>query len=159
MRFTTKDIVGPANRPSVVYLNDIQLPIDVIIGVNGEKVIAESKILDGTVVFERIGRKPFEINFEFTIREKQFDLGSYIFPQTVIEDLKENVWQPDQVISVQNTFLNGLGVYWVVLKPISFTTIRGNTDVICSIKADESPDNNDNYGTTLIVPDSTDSVS
>jgi Domain of unknown function (DUF6046) len=156
MRFTTNDIVDPANRPSVVYLNDIQLPIDVIIGINGEKVIAESKILDGVVVFERISRKPFEINFEFTCREKNIDTGQYIFPQTVIEDLKDNVWQPDQVISVENTLLNkGFGIYWVVLKPISFTTIRGNTDVICSIKADESPDNNNNYGTTLIVPNYT----
>lgn len=152
MPFTTKDIIDPSNNPSVVILNKVTLPVDVIIGIDGDKVIAESKILDGVVVFERISRKPFEINFEFTCREKDV-AGNYIFPQSTIEILIDSVWRPDQVIPVVNTYLNNsLNVFWVVIKPITFTTIRGNTNVIASIKCTESPDNNANYGTTLIIP-------
>jgi hypothetical protein len=148
---TTADILDYTNNPSEVYLNGVKLPLDVIIGLDGDKVIAESKILDGVVVYERISRKPFEINFEFTCRE-QDETGKYIFPQSTINDLVKTVWIPDQVIPLKNTFLNALKIFYVVIQPITFSTIRGNTNVIASIKAKESPDDNVNFGTTLIIP-------
>ena len=149
---STRDILNPSNNPSEVILNGIKLPEDVIIGLDGDKVIAESKILDGVSVFERISRKPFEINFEFTCREKD-EIGRYVFPHETIKELIETVWQPDRIIPIQNTFINNaLKIFNVVLQPISFSTIRGNTNVICSIKAKESADSNDNFGPTLIIP-------
>jgi hypothetical protein len=151
MRFSTINDIDYSNNPSRVVLNNIELPNDVIIGINGDKVIAESKILDGVAVYERICRKPFEINFEFTCRElseKSDEKGKYIFPQSVIKKLTETVWQPDQVIWVENTLLNTLGINYLVLQPITFTTIRGNTNVLCSIKAKEAVQN---YGETLII--------
>jgi hypothetical protein len=147
---STRDIIDPTNNPSEVWLNGVQLPVDVIIGLDGDKVIAESKILDGVVVYERVSRKPFEINFEFTCR-KQDATGKYVFPQGVIEDLMENVWRPDQVISLRNTFLNGLKIFNVVIQPITISTIRGNTNVIATIKAKEAVDNSTDYGPTLII--------
>jgi hypothetical protein len=48
--------------------------------------------------------------------------------------------------------LNALKIFYVVIQPITFSTIRGNTNVIASIKAKESPDDNVNFGTTLIIP-------
>ena len=97
------------NNPSIVIFEivsnsvkfTVTLPIDVIIGLDGDKVIAESKILDGTVVYERISRKPFEVNFEFTIRDTDLT-GKYIFPEQKIKDLMDQIWFYDQVISVQN---------------------------------------------------------
>ena len=147
------------NNPSIVIFEivsnsvkfTVALPIDVIIGLDGDKVIAESKILDGTVVYERISRKPFEVNFEFTIRDTDLT-GKYIFPEQKIKDLMDQIWFYDQVISVQNSFLNALHIKNIILQPITFTTIRGNTNVICSIKAKEVADAMDNYGTTLIIP-------
>lgn len=147
------------NNPSIVIFEivsngvkfTVTLPIDVIIGLDGDKVIAESKILDGTVVYERISRKPFEVNFEFTIRDTD-STGKYIFPEQKIKDLMDQIWFYDQVISVQNSFLNALHIKNIVLQPITFTTIRGNTNVICSIKAKEVSDAMDNYGKTLIIP-------
>lgn len=148
---TTSEILTPMNNPSEVYLNGVLLPVDVIIGLDGNKVIAESKIIDGVVVYERISRKPFEINFEFTCREQDAS-GRYIFPQNKVKELVENAWAPDKVIPVKNSFLNSLGLMNAVIAPITFTTIRGNTDVICSIKANESPDSNENFNATLIIP-------
>jgi Domain of unknown function (DUF6046) len=148
---TTIESKNKLNNPSRVLLNGVKLPDDVIIGLDGDKRIAESKILDGVAVFECVGRDPFKINFEFTCRE-QDDTGKYIFPQNTVRELAEKAWRPDQVIPIENTFLNRIGILNVVLKPISFTTIRGNTDVICSIKAEESPDPNNSFATTLIYP-------
>ena len=147
MRFSTTNDIDYSNNPSRVILNNIELPKDVIIGINGDKVIAESKILDGVAVYERICRKPFEINFEFTCRDKDI-AGGYIFPQKVIQKLTETVWKPDQVVWVENTLLNTLGINYLVLQPIAFTTIRGNTNVLCSIKAKEAIQN---FGETLII--------
>ncbi len=156
--FSTKDVIDSNNNPSEVTffytlgnINfSVQLPLDVIIGIDGDKVVAESKILDGVSVFERICRKPFEINFEFTFRS-QDQTGKYIFPQSDILQFVDVVWMPDMVIQVKNTFLNNaLKIFNVILQPISLTTIRGNTNIIASIKAKECSDSG-SYG-TLIIP-------
>ena len=49
-------------------LNGLQLPLDTIILINGKKILAESQIIDGVSVFEHISRKPYTIDFDFTIR-------------------------------------------------------------------------------------------
>ena len=69
MAFNTQNIIDPTNNPALVILNNITLPGDVIITTSEEKVIAESKILDGVMVFERLSRKPMEIDLTFTFRE------------------------------------------------------------------------------------------
>jgi Domain of unknown function (DUF6046) len=122
---------NPTNIPSIVSLNNIDLPKDVVIGLNGEKVIAESKILDGAYIFERIGRKPFEINLEFNLRDIYG--GNYVFPNDKAYEVITDIWQVDQVVPIINTFLNKLGITDVVIKTISFSTIRGNTDLPCSL--------------------------
>jgi len=149
--FTTREEIDLTNNPSFVYLGGVRLPADVIIGLDGDKVIAESKILDGVSVFERISRKPYNVNFEFTCREQDLT-GKWVFPQRLVRRLAKHVWKPDYPMRVDNTFLNDLGIFYLVIQPITFTTIRGNTNVICSIKGMESPDNGKNYGTTLVIP-------
>jgi hypothetical protein len=121
----------PTNIPSKVTLNNVDLPQDTVIGLNGEKVIAESKILDGAYIFERIGRKPFEINLEFNLRDVLG--GVYIFPNDKAYEVMTDIWQVDQVVPIVNTFLNKLGITDVVIKTIGFSTIRGNTDLPVSI--------------------------
>lgn len=140
----------PTNKPHIVFLNDIQLPIDIVIGLNGEKVIAESKILDGVSVFERVSRKPFEINFDFNVRELDA-FKNYIFPVNTAYNIVTNIWQIDQVITCRNSFLNKLGIIDMVLKSITFATIRGNTNLPCSLKLLENY-NSVNQKNTLIIP-------
>ncbi len=140
MAFNTQNIIDPTNNPALVILNNITLPGDVIITTSEEKVIAESKILDGVMVFERLSRKPMEIGLTFTFREVNTGqyvnspLGKYTFPQYLIEQFQTSVWEVDAILPVQNTFLNGIGIYDVVFKSKTMTTIRGNTDVLCSMK-------------------------
>jgi hypothetical protein len=136
------------NKPSEVTLNGVILPMDVIIGLNGEKVIAESKILDGVSVFERVSRKPFEINFDFNIRELKSD--KYIFPNATAAEIVTSIWELDQVINCKNTFLNKIGINDIIIKSITFMTIRGNTNLICSLKCLENY-NSVNQKTTLII--------
>ena len=131
--FQTKNNIDRTNWPSTVVLNDIILPIDVIIALNGEKVIAETKILDGVSVFERVSRKPFEISFDFNLR-KVNALKQYIFPNDTAVELMTNVWAVDEVIQCENTFLNALGIKDLIVKSITFATIRGNTNIPCSLK-------------------------
>ena len=60
-----------SNNPSLVKLGTVELPRDVAIYLNCEKVIAESKILDGVSVYEHILRNPYEIEFEIVLRNRK----------------------------------------------------------------------------------------
>ena len=138
--FTTDNRIDKTNNPSLVVLNGVTLPGDVIITTSDEKIIAETNILDGAVVFEHIRRNPKEVNFDFTFREintgqyVNANIGGYVFPQYMIENFIEAVWEADSILSVTNTMLNGIGIYNLIFKTMSMTTIRGNTNVLCSIK-------------------------
>jgi len=149
------------NYPSYVLLNGLLLPLDVIIGVDGEKIIAESKILDGVAVFERVSRKPFEISFEFNVRElkevqRLLGVGKvYTFPQKTVEEILNNIWNIDAVITVQNSYLNGLGINSLIIKQITLATIRGNTDVPGSLKCLENYVSSNTQGSTLIINETT----
>lgn len=149
--FTTVETPNFLNYPSGVFLNNYMLPSDVIVGIDGEKVIAESKILDGVAVFERICRNPFDLNFEFTLWDYGMR-GQNVFPQSMAEDLMKEVFTPNMAVDVFNTFLNGLGIKNAVIKNITYATFRGSTKIVCSIKAKESPDDKNNFGTTLVIP-------
>ena len=76
-----KLIIDEGNQPQIVKIGTKsanvmwQLPLDVIIHLNGKKVIAECKILDGVMVYEKILREPWKIEFEFTVRELQGQQG------------------------------------------------------------------------------------
>ena len=132
--FTTKADIYATNRPSLVMLGGITLPVDVTISLNGEKVIAESKILDGASVFERVSRKPYEIEFNFTIREQDPLTKQYIYPQNASYELTSEVWELDQVIEVTNTWLNKKGISNIIIKSFTEINVRGNTNIIGSLK-------------------------
>ncbi len=131
--YTTSDVFYPTNQPNLVIINNFDLPRDVVISLNGEKIIAESKILDGASVFERVGRKPFEITFDFNIRQ-QTVTNQYVFPTSNLTDIWENIWEVDEVVQVQNTYLNSISIQYLIVKSITPVTVRGNTHIACSIK-------------------------
>lgn len=165
MAFTTKTQIDPTNYPSLVTFKRtddtgtifLSLPPDVIITLDDDKVIAESKILDGVEVFERISRKSWEINFDFNIRDvKQIQLifgtmDKYVFPQKKAEEIVNNIWNIDQVFDIENTFLNGIGINQVIVKSITFATIRGNTNLPCTLKCKENADIQGSQGSSLII--------
>ena len=154
-----KGDLNDTNQVCFVSLNGIRLPIDVQISLNGTKVIAQSQILDGVSVFERVTRKPFDIDFDFTMRDQKVaqakglkpSINTWIFPLDETNALFGYIWEPDKVLQVQNLFLNKLGIQQVIVSDIQISTIRGNVDVPIKLKTIEDFYSTKTQGTTLLI--------
>ena len=139
-----------------VTIGELSLPGDVVLAIDGSKQLAQSQILDGVAVFERITRKPFEISFDFTLRhiveerERLTTIKKYVFPIDEIARLHK-VWQQNSVQSVQNQFLNKLGIFEIVIESVKYNTVRGNTDVPVQIKAYENYNTKGTQANSLII--------
>lgn len=133
------------NNPSLVVIGDITLPADTIIYLNGSKTLAQSKILDGVTVIERVMREPYELEFECVVRA-QDAAGNYIFPQDALDNIWSNVWLPDSVHTIKNTYLNKLGIREIIIETITPTTLRGSKNIPLRIRAYENVP-----GQTIIV--------
>lgn len=163
----TSGVNTTGNTVNIVKIGDYELPCpDVIISIDGNKLIAQSQILDGVAVYERVTRKPYAINLEFTVRDKNTLQGSnnigsfnwksasqdqYIFPLGMLQDIFQNIWLPDQVLDIENTLLNALGIFKIVIDDISIKTIRGSVNVPVTIKCLEDVYSIDSQGTTLLI--------
>jgi hypothetical protein len=139
------------NNPSRLRLYSptysLVLPQDTIIFLNGEKELAKTQILDGVVVYERICRKPYEIEFEFTLRTiNPNSNGEYVFPQEDMLDLWNNVWLPDSVVTIDNTYLNKLGIQEMIIERITPVTVRGSKNLPVKIVGYENQ-----VGQSLII--------
>jgi hypothetical protein len=130
--------VDLSNYPSLVKLGDVILPSDVAIYLNAEKIIAGSKILDGVYVTEHIGRKPYEIEFEMVVRTQNATDKNYIFPQKALEEIWNKLWLPNSVVTIQNTYLNGLGIEEMIIEKLTPTTLRGSKNLPVRIKGTEN---------------------
>ena len=165
-------VLDESNNPSVVKIGVkgnnamVQLPRDVIITINGKKIIAESKILDGVTVFERIARAPYEISFDFTVREYSLQQnidatinditkkkGEYVFPQSVLQNLIKNIWEPNSILDIENTLLNNVfGIFEIVVEEIpDIATVQGSKNVPMKLSCKENYDSQDVYANTLIL--------
>lgn len=167
---TTKTDVDLLNNPKSLSMREhgstdpyTILPYDIEISIQGEKVLAESKILDGVFVYERILRNPYEIDISFTIREiktqpndldwtvQQMAAKDFVFPQRVMNRIFTQLWQKDNVLDVYNTMLNRLGIEQVVVKSVNISTVRGSTNVPCRLSCKENFVSTTALGSTLIV--------
>lgn len=134
------------NNPSLIIIGGITLPQDTVILMDFEKLIPGSKILDGVYVAEHVGRMPYELELEGTFRVSDPTKTMNIFPQEEIDNLFQNVWLPDTVQPVQNTYLNRLGIQEIIIKKGKTVTVRGSTNLPFRLWAMENQ-----VGTTLIV--------
>ena len=156
----TKLVINPldsTNQPQLVVINGVQLPKDTLITIDGKKLLVNSKILDGVNVTERILREPYKIDFECVFRKSNqpgqinFDKSFWIFDQDSLNNAWKNIWLPDSVLEVQNTYLNALfcngkGLSEIIVESVVPTTYRGNTNIGFKITAIENV-----AGQTLIV--------
>jgi Domain of unknown function (DUF6046) len=131
------------NNPSRLRLYSadfgLVLPQDSIIYLSGEKKLAMTEILDGVVVYERILRKPYSLEFEFTLRTMDpNNNGQYIFPQEDLLNLWTNVWLPDSVVNIDNTYLNKLGIQEMIIEEITPVTVRGSKNLPVRIRGYEN---------------------
>lgn len=133
------------NNPSLIKIGNITLPTDTVIYISGAKTLAMSKILDGVSVMERILREPYELEFECVIRQKD-EKGNYVFPQDTLDELWTNIWLPDTVQKIENTYLNKLGIQEMVIDSITPATVRGSKNIPLRIRGYENVP-----GQTIIV--------
>lgn len=139
-------INGPdlTNNPSRVLLGGYQLPLDTVIYLNGKKVFVLDKLLDGVSVVERISREPYELEFECVLRKKledgklNYDKTQYIFPQDDLDDVWQKIWQPDTVVTIENTMINKLGIQEIIIETITPTTFRGSKNIALRIRGYEN---------------------
>lgn len=134
------------NNPSRIIIGGVLLPPDTVISKDGEKVIPGTKILDGVYVAEHVGRMPFKIEFDGTFRVTDSTKTVNIFPQDIIDDFFQNLFIPDTVQVIQNTFLNKIGIQEVIIEKIKTVTVRGSTNVHFKLWAMENV-----VGQTLII--------
>lgn len=154
------------NEICKVRLNGIDLPLDVVISIDGNKIIAQSQILDGVAVFERVTRKPMDIDFDFTVRQNKktkpegiipgltFNkptVNNWIFPLDDVNTIFGYHFVPDQVLAVENIFLNKLGIMQLIVADIHIGTARGSVDVPMRLKCLEDFYSTKTQGTTLII--------
>jgi hypothetical protein len=131
--------VDLTNNPSRLLIAGIQLPQDCVIYITGKKVIAQTQILDGVAVYERILRAPYDLEFEMVLRTPNPNInGSYIFPQDDMLNIWNNVWLKDTVVTIDNTYLNKLVISEMVIEEISPTTIRGSRNLPLRLKGYEN---------------------
>ncbi len=152
-----------ANTSYKFILNDIQFPPDINITINGSKIIAESKILDGVAVFERVITEPLKIDIAFTCRQfenqpnKYLDAigqnysGEQILAQDVFENIFVSTFQPNRVLKIQNVFLNKIGVNEVIVQPISASLIPGSGKIFVQMTLIENYTSPNTQSRTLIV--------
>lgn len=136
-----------SNNPSAIVIGNVFLPSSTQINLKGEKVIAESQIIDGVSVFEHISRKPYEIDFDITIWQgDNSDRASTAFPQQQLNNIWTDLWTPNTVQTLNNTYLNGLGIQQIIIKSIGPQPRLGSTVLIIRIRAYENQ-----VGQTIIL--------
>lgn len=136
-----------SNNPSGIVIGSVFLPASTQVILRGEKIIAESQIIDGVSVFEHISRKPYEIDFDVTIwQSDNSNQASTTFPQQTINNIWTDLWIPNTVQTLNNTYLNGLGIQQVIVKSISPQPRLGSTVLIIRIKCYENQ-----VGQTIII--------
>lgn len=138
-----KPTYDATNNPKRIVIGTMPLPYSTNISLSGDKIIAESQIIDGVSVFEHINRKPYEIEFKFLIWDASFEP---VFPQETINELWTDVWEPNTVQIIQNTYLNGLGISQIIIKSIKPMPRLGSKNVDMVIKAFENQ-----VGQTIIM--------
>lgn len=144
-------VADPTNQPSIIVIGGYQLPPDTLIRLGGKKVITKDAILDGVVVFEHISRYPYEIEFDIIIREDgaipgfstTIDVSAAAnapqpFPQLSINNVWRQVWLPDSVQTIQNTYLNNLGILEIVIESIDPALVRGSKNIPIRMRAYEN---------------------
>lgn len=149
--------VDKINTPGSVTLisptNQVILPPDTLISIHAEKHLVMTNILDGVSVFEHIQRKPCRIEFEGVLRMQIKGGVTYenttppagvtglidnLFPQEYLNAVWTNVFLPDTVLKVANSYLNGLGIQEIVIEAMTPAVVRGSRNVPYHITAWEN---------------------
>lgn len=117
------------NNPKLVIIGGITLPGDTALFIDGKKIAAIEKILDGVTVIEHVSIDAHKIDFEGTFRPIVNADLSTSFPQPLINNFWKNVWKKDSVVPLVNTFFNSLGISELFILDVHMGTVRGQKNV------------------------------
>lgn len=153
-KVTPIPFIDKTNTPGLIIIGGIILPPDTTMQVDPKKLIVETKILDGVVVYERISREATVIEFNCTLRmQTQGGQTFYntntappglqgpvnnIFAQQYLHDIWYSVFMPDSVVSLQNSLLNNIGIFELVIEAAPFNTVTGTTNIPVRIRCKEN---------------------
>ena len=117
-------------------LGGVTLPADVNIEPTFEKFIVLDNILNGAPVTEYVGRKATKFTITATFRASYNggqinanDLSNNIFPQSLLEEFFQQVFQPNGSISIQNSILNGLGITNIIVQSMKPKFTNGSYNI------------------------------
>jgi hypothetical protein len=132
----TLDTGETISYPVQRIVGGVTLPADVLIEPEFEKFIILDTILDGTPVTEYVGRKATKFTINATFRASYTgnqvnaaDLTQNIFPQSLLEEFFQQVFQPNGSLSIQNSILNGLGITNIIVQKMKPTFTRGSYNI------------------------------
>lgn len=133
--------VDPGNNPArIVFTSingyDIELPPDTMVKIDGQKVIENNAILGGVSVYDHVKRGPYTVDFECTLTQMQNN--RYLFPQAKLITLWDRLFMPNESLWIENTYLNGLGVYELIVSEMEIGTSQGAMKLSLTIKAHEN---------------------
>lgn len=117
------------NNPKLVIIGGITLPADTALFIDGKKIAAIEKILDGVTVIEHVSIDAHKIDFEGTFRPIVNADLSTSFPQPLINNFWKGVWKKDSVVPLVNTFFNSLGISELFILDVHMGTVRGQKNV------------------------------
>jgi hypothetical protein len=123
----------------------VQLPQDVNIKLGFEKHIILDTILDGVPITEYVARKATTITITCTYRTyltgtnvSILDGTQNTFPQSELEAFFQQIFTPNSVQSIENSYLNGLGINSIVIQKVEPICYNGSTNVQLTITAYEN---------------------
>ena len=68
-------------------------------------------------------------NIQFIFDRLDFDLSNNIFPQSLLEEFFQQVFQPNGSISIQNSILNGLGITNIIVQSMKPKFTNGSYNI------------------------------
>lgn len=159
------------NQPFSLKINGIQLPYDVEFSIKGDKMIAISQIIDGGQLFERVTEKAHQIDFTFVLREyenakrsiapldnsiirfyNKYVTPTYqkqIYPISELKKIWQSIWKKNEIVKVENSILNSIGIVEIVCQDISLSTKRGFLGIEMKLSGLENMYIDENLTTTI----------
>lgn len=118
---------------------DIYMPLNIRFTVAGSKTVAQSQLVDGITIYERIANNPQTINVSFIIQRLEPADAEDIDRTTTMGNVGgsglykltsfiKSLYLNDEVFEVENSVLNNeFGVSYVFIKDYNFSPQQGST--------------------------------
>lgn len=138
-------IISPIND-CIFQCGDYFMPLSINYSISADKITAESQLVDGINIIERIANKAKRINVSFFLERKEGSLDEATMMRvdsgaTAIYRLKKfltDLWETDEVFKVVNTVINDeFNVEYAFISSLTFNPQQGSTMAYISLMLQE----------------------